>query len=111
MARCLEHGFDGLEANLHHRVFAGREPAGLEADLQDAGLSLILELVTGGDYVPALHCQPADHLRELATMLERARLCRPLKVTVITGSDAWPWAVQEPFWREVLALAGDSGWR
>jgi len=103
------HGFDGLEANLHHPAFTAHSPQTVNAALQAAGLELVVELVTGGDYVPDLACTPEQHLQSLAAQLERAPALAPLRVTVLTGSDSWPWPVQQPFWCRALALADASG--
>jgi sugar phosphate isomerase/epimerase len=73
-----------------------------------AGLELVLELVSGGDYVPDLSHTPSQHLGELEQQLEIAQALKPLKVTVITGSDSWPWEQQLPFWQQALALAEAS---
>jgi hypothetical protein len=77
--------------------------------LDVAGQQLVLELLTGGDYVPDLNCKPEQHLRELEEQLSQAPALRPLRVTVLTGSDSWPWPVQETFWCQALALAEACG--
>ncbi len=56
--RARQHGFDGLEANLCHPALAGLEPAVVAGRLAVSGLALMLELVTGGDYVPDLALSP-----------------------------------------------------
>lgn len=101
-------GFDGLEANLHHCAFAQLNPSAIADALAAAGQSLIVELVTGGDYVPALTNSPRRHLEELAALLEQAQALRPLRISVITGSDSWPAASQRAFLQEAIELAGDS---
>ncbi|MFM7676794.1 MAG: sugar phosphate isomerase/epimerase [Synechococcus sp.] len=58
--------------------------------------------------MPSLHWSPADHLEELAALLEQARDWEPYKLTVITGCDAWPWGQQQAFWRQALDLAAAS---
>jgi sugar phosphate isomerase/epimerase len=100
------HGFDGLEANLHHPAFTGREPTAIRGLLERAGLRLIVELVTGGDYVPALEAGPEAQLAELERLLDQARALNPLRITVITGSDAWPEQQQRRFLEGAVALAG-----
>lgn len=99
------HGFDGLEANLAHPALAAVEPGAVAQQLAAAGQALVLELLTGGDYVPRLDCTPAQHLEELEQQLELAPALAPLRVTVLTGSDSWPWPVQERFWSRALELA------
>jgi sugar phosphate isomerase/epimerase len=101
----LRQGFDGLEVNLRHPALAGLAAGAVVEQLASAGLQLVLELFTGGDYVPDLACTPEQHLRELEEQLAQAPALRPLRVTVLTGSDSWPWPVQEAFWRQALALA------
>ena len=98
-------GFDGLEVNLHHPALACLPAEAVGEQLDVAGQQLVLELLTGGDYVPDLNCKPEQHLRELEEQLAHAPALRPLRVTVLTGSDSWPWPVQETFWRQALALA------
>ena len=101
----LRQGFHGLEVNLRHPALAGLAAGAVVEQLAAAGLQLVLELLTGGDYVPDLACTPEQHLRELEEQLAQAPALRPLRVTVLTGSDSWPWPVQEAFWRQALALA------
>lgn len=100
-------GFDGIEANLNHPALFDHEPAAVVAVLARAQQPLVLELFTGGDYVPPLHWTPEQHLQDLAGQLQRAPSLKPLRVTVLTGSDSWPWAVQQRFWSEVMALVAE----
>ncbi len=102
-------GFDGLELNLRHPVLRERPLAAAADQLGQADLKLVLELVTGGDYVPDLAASVDDHLAELEQQLEACPSLRPLKVTVITGSDSWSWRQQERFWPRAIALAEASG--
>ena len=103
------HGFGGIEANLRHPALAALTPDAARAQLAAAGKALVLELVTGGDYVPRLDSTPAQHLAELEHQLQRASALAPLRVTVLTGSDSWPWSVQRDFWRRALDLAAACG--
>lgn len=103
--RARRHGLDGLEANLRHPALAPWAPAALRERLAGAGMALVLELVTGGDYVPHLDCTPDQHLLELEHQLQRAPALAPLRVTVLTGSDSWPWPVQQAFWSRAVELA------
>lgn len=100
-----QHGFHGLEANLHHPALAELAPVVVVEQLAEAGLALVLELLTGGDYVPRLDCSPDQHLRELEQQLALAPTLAPLRVSVLTGSDSWPWPVQQSFWAQALELA------
>jgi hypothetical protein len=100
-------GFDGVEANLKHLAIRNLEPAAVVDALGQAQQHLVLEVFTGGDYVPALTWTPDQHLYDLAEQLKRAPSLKPLRVTVLTGSDSWPWRVQEHFWSEVMALIAD----
>jgi len=98
-------GFDGLEANLRHPALAARPAGAIRQDLAQAGMALVLELVTGGDYVPRLDASPAEHLAELEQQLRRAPDLDPLRITVLTGSDSWCWPEQQLFWSRALELA------
>jgi sugar phosphate isomerase/epimerase len=99
-------GFDGLELNVRHPVLAA---TGAMAQLKAAQRPVILEVVTGGGYVPDLFLSPRDHLAELRQQLEECLLLRPLRVSVITGSDAWSLDLQIRFLREAVAIAAASG--
>lgn len=102
-------GFDGLELNVGHACLRGLDPPAVREALAGGERQLILELVTGGDYVPDLNCPPDRHLEELEVLLQQARALAPLQVTVITGSDSWSWPVQRVFWGGALALVERSG--
>jgi sugar phosphate isomerase/epimerase len=104
IATARRHGFDGLEANLHHPALADLPPAAVVHQLAEAGLGLVLELLTGADYVPRLDCGPGQHLGELERQLAQVPALEPLRVTVLTGSDSWPWPVQQAFWGQALEL-------
>ena len=104
MEQARRHGFHGLEANLLHPALSEHAPQ----VLADAGMPLIVELVTGGDYVPALTVSAQQHLLELEQLLERAQALHPLRISVITGSDAWPLAQQQQFLQQAVALAEKS---
>jgi len=107
--RAQTRGFDGLELNLRHPVLLERPLADAADQLGQAGLRLVVELVTGGDYVPDLACGVDDHLAELEQQLAVCPSLAPLKVTVITGSDSWSKREQERFWPRAIALAQASG--
>jgi sugar phosphate isomerase/epimerase len=100
-------GFDGLELNIHHPSLVG-DPDG-PTRLLASGRPLVLEVVTGGGYVPQLAVTPAQHLAELGVQLNRCVDLRPHRVTVLTGSDAWPLERQRSFLAEAQALATASG--
>jgi hypothetical protein len=108
MAQARRQGFDGLEANLRHPLFRGLDAAAIRGALAEQGLSLIVELVTGGDYVPDLSHSPRQHLGELAEQLQQAQALQPLRISVITGSDSWPAASQQTFLAEAVRLAAAS---
>lgn len=108
MAQARRHGFDGLEANLQHPVFAGLDASAIRGALAAQGLSLIVELVTGDDYVPDLARSPRQHLEELAAQLQQAQALQPRRITLITGSDSWPSATQQAFLAEALHLVAAS---
>ncbi len=67
-------------------------------------MGLVLELVTGGGYVPRLDCSPTEHLAELEQQLQQALDLDPLRITVLTGSDCWRWPEQQRFWSRALEL-------
>ncbi|MCP9787254.1 sugar phosphate isomerase/epimerase family protein [Cyanobium sp. N5-Cardenillas] len=100
-------GFDGLELNIRHPCLLADVDG--PARLRDRGRPLVLEVVTGGGYVPELGCTPEQHLAELGDQLHRCADLRPHRVTVLTGSDAWPLARQTSFLAEALALAEATG--
>jgi len=108
MAQARRQGFDGLEANLRHPLFRSLDAAAIRGALAEQGLSLIVELVTGGDYVPDLSHSPRQHLGELAEQLQQAQALQPLRISVITGSDSWPAASQQTFLAEAARLAAAS---
>jgi sugar phosphate isomerase/epimerase len=100
-------GFDGLELNIRHPCLQAEVDG--PARLRDCGRPLVLEVVTGGGYVPELGCTPEQHLEELGERLRRCVGLRPHRVTVLTGSDAWPFERQRSFLAEALALAAATG--
>lgn len=99
------HRFDGLEANLNHPALGKVERGAVRDRLAELSMPLVLELFTGGNYVPRLDHSPDQHLAELDQQLQLAMELSPLRVTVLTGSDCWPWSQQLYFWRRVLELA------
>ncbi len=107
--RSRSDGFDGLELNLHHSAVKGLKAQAVRSALEKAERRLILELVTGGDYVPDLGRTADQHLEELDGLLAEAVELQPLKVTVITGSDSWGWVEQQRFWGRSLGLVERSG--
>ena len=104
IARAKTSGFDGLEVNLLHPSLAGLEPLRVIDTLQSSQLGLVVELITGGDYVPDLALSPGQHLAELAEQLPRAERLQPKRITLITGSDSWSDAIQDQFLEDVLNL-------
>lgn len=100
-------GFDGLELNIRHPCLLADADA--PARLGDSGRPLVLEVVTGGGYVPELGCTPEQHLAELGELLHRCVELRPHRVTVLSGSDAWPLERQGSFLAEALAVAEATG--
>lgn len=105
IATACRHGFNGLEANLRHPALAALPQDAVRQRLSEAGLQLVVELLSGGDYVPRLEALPHQHLAELEQQLPQAVALAPLRLTVLTGSDSWPWPVQERFWGQVLELS------
>ena len=105
LVQARRHGFDGLEANLKHPAVSERSAGEVREALAEAGMALVLELFTGGDYVPRLNCSPAEHLAELEHLLQQAPDLDPLRITVVTGGDSWSWPEQLQFWSRALELA------
>lgn len=100
-------GFDGLELNIRHPCLLADPDS--PARLLDCGSPVVLEVVTGGGYVPELGCTPEQHLAELAELLHGCVGLRPQRVTVLTGSDAWPLERQRSFLAAALAVAEATG--
>jgi hypothetical protein len=109
ISRAQQQGFDGLEVNLRHPALAGLEAAVIREQLQGAGLALILELVSGGAYVPAIGAGPGEQLAELEELLAAAADLAPLRLNLITGSDHWSGPEQHHFLAATLDLVEDSG--
>ena len=102
IARAKTLGFEGLECNLHHPALASGTPHAIRDQLRRDGLELIVELVTGGDYVPDLACSWQQHLAELDGQLCQAEALQPTRISVITGSDSWDDDVQDRLLNAVL---------
>ena len=94
--------FDGLEVNLDHPCLKALDPEAIRCCVSDAKQHLILEIVTGGDYIPDLGCSPLQHLDQIKRGLERAIALAPLKISLITGSDSWEEVDQHRFLESVL---------
>jgi sugar phosphate isomerase/epimerase len=105
--RAKTNGFDGLEVNLLHPSLADLEPLRVTDALKANHLGLVVELVSGGDYVPDLAISPEQHLAELAEQLPKAERLYPERITLITGSDSWSVAVQDRFLEQVMNLVED----
>ena len=104
IARAKASGFDGLEVNLLHQSIRDSDPLEVTDALKESRLGLIVELITGGDYVPDLSITPEQHLAELSQHLPRAEYLQPERITLITGSDSWSEALQDNFLEAVLDL-------
>jgi sugar phosphate isomerase/epimerase len=102
-------GFDGLEANLRHPALCSDSPHVVRQQLHRDGLELIVELVTGGDYVPDLSRSWQQHVAELDAQLCQAEALQPTRISVITGSDSWDDAMQDEFLNAVLARIDSCG--
>ena len=105
--RAKTNGFDGLEVNLLHPSLADLEPLRVTDALKANHLGLVVELVSGGNYVPDLAISPEQHLAELAEQLPKAERLYPERITLITGSDSWSVAVQDCFLEQVMNLVED----
>jgi len=102
IVRARQLGFDGLEVNLNHHALDGWSAQGVREHLDQANLELIIELVSGGDYVPDLLCSWEQHLADLDGQLDRAGAMRPRRISVITGSDSWADDIQDRFLEALL---------
>ena len=102
IVRARQLGFDGLEVNLNHHALDGWSAQGVREHLDRANLELIIELVSGGDYVPDLLCSWEQHLADLDGQLDRAGAMRPRRISVITGSDSWADDIQDRFLEALL---------
>ena len=100
--RAAAYGFDGLEGNLRHPALQQMSPAAVVERFAAAGLHLIIELVSGGDYVPDLSLFWQEHIGQLDRDLHQAETLRPLRINLIAGSDSWSDAVQDQFLEGVL---------
>lgn len=80
-------GYDGIEGPAPADRGVRQEFA---AALQEAGLSYIQEICTGGDYVPDRRASMEEHLGALDTGFANGEELSPLFVTSMAGCDAWP---------------------
>lgn len=106
--RAYESNFNGLEVNLNHGSIANLDVDRIISTLNSRNLSLIVELTSGGGYVPDLDNNPEQHLEEIATQLSKARALTPQKITLITGSDSWDESVQNKFLEKLLDIIDSS---
>ena len=102
IARAQSLGFDGLELNLRHPAIAQTSASVLQSQLQRCELQLIVELVSGGDYVPDLARPWQQHAAELDSQLSEAEALNPLRISVIAGSDCWSDEEQDCFFETLL---------
>jgi sugar phosphate isomerase/epimerase len=89
LADCADGPFDGVEGPAPDAAIARAKFAG---QLADAGVPFIAEIATGGGYVPGAGLTAAQHLEEFRRKAGAALECRPLFITALAGSDAWPLA-------------------
>ena len=103
--QAAQQGFDGLEANLRHPCLAPLTAPQIRGAFSTAQQGLIVEIVTGGDYVPTLGLGPEQHLRDLREQRNQALELEPIRISVIAGCDHWEPDQQRDFWGEAVALA------
>lgn len=101
-------GFNGLEVNLNHPALNRRVHEVSEL-LQSAALELVIELVSGGDYVPPLELSWQQHLNDLDRQLAQAEQLRPLRINLIAGSDSWNAETQDCFLAALLDRIDQCG--
>jgi sugar phosphate isomerase/epimerase len=95
-------------------AFAFAEAAGLDGiegppPQVRPGRPWILEIATGGGYVPRAGAGVAEHLEDFARILEAGRPFDPLFATCLGGSDAWSLDEAADFVRGALGIAARSG--
>ncbi len=99
-------GYDGIEGPVPQNAQLRREFA---AALQQAGLSYIQEICTGGDYVPDRRASVETHLQALEEGMTLGAELNPLLVTSMAGCDAWPEAQSIDFFRRGITIAEQLG--
>ena len=72
--------FDGLEVNLHHPALEACSQQQIRELLDEAEQKLIIEITTGGGYVPALDAAIETHLNDIATGLEMSCKLLPVRI-------------------------------
>jgi hypothetical protein len=72
--------------------------------LQHRTLPWIVEIATGGGYVPRPHMTPAQHLDDLRRMIDESLTFMPVMINTLAGSDAWSFADVVKFHTAALAL-------
>lgn len=97
-----EKGFRGIEGQAPKEK---AERAHWKACLEKYGLDYIVEIVTGGDYVPARHLSVEAHLEDVKVAIENALELNPRFMTCLGGQDAWSYEESIRFFTEAMALA------
>ena len=100
--------FDGLEVNLHHPALEACSREQVRELLDEAEQKLIIEITTGGGYVPVLDAAIETHLNEIARGLEMACRLLPVRINLITGSDSWGLDQQHQFLEEAIKLSTEA---
>ena len=97
-------GFDGIEGPAPTDTVVRNEFA---AAMKEAGLSYILEICTGGDYVPDRKASVAVHLSAFEQGFAGAEELKPLFVTSMAGCDAWPEGQSIEFFQQGMLMAAE----
>lgn len=69
----------------------------------------IVEIATGGNYVPAPNLTPREHLSDFREKLSHVPASFPRLATCLGGSDLWPIEEAISFYRDAMAIAADFG--
>ena len=104
-AYASDSGFDGLEMNLNHPAVKACSRNEIKQLLGSKKQQLIIEITTGGGYVPDLIEPMGKHLEAITEGLEQADELSPLRINLITGSDSWCLDEQHDFLEQAICLS------
>lgn len=99
-------GFAGIESPVPASKHEQRELGSVQ---NDAGMSWIAEIVTGGGYVPQRGLSVHDHVEDLCAKLEACASFNPVRVNCIGGLDAWSHADVLHFLEAGMDVAASLG--
>ena len=105
-AQAKNAGFDGIEGR------APVTPAAIKRwqnALYAFECEFVLEVVTGGDYVPDLSWTMPYHLQDMEAQIQKSLPLNPRLITLITGSDAWSETQSIEFLEQAMTLEQKYG--